>query len=195
MNLIDNGDNNQIIIDDTVNANQAMITIHGTNNIIFIQENTVFNAKVFIQGNNNQLIIGKNCRINGNIHIRQGSKITINDLSTFVFVNLFSLEGQVISIGKDCMFSSDIIIRNSDEHTILDMKTQNRLNQAQSIYIGDSVWLSEGVYILKGVEIVNNVIVGAKSLVSSNLTESYAIYAGIPAKKIRSGVIWDRQLK
>lgn len=194
MKIIDNGINNQIIFSDNVQHELATTTINGSNNRIFIQKNTKIDAKIFIHGNDNELIIDESCKISGNIHIRQGSCIKIGKHTTFVFVNLFALEKTPIIIGEDCMFSSGIIIRNSDEHSIIDKISKQRINQASSVMIKNRVWLCENVYITKGVMIADEVIVGANSLVTNNLTENYALFAGNPAKLIKKDVTWDRQL-
>ncbi|KQS30696.1 CatB-related O-acetyltransferase [Dyadobacter sp. Leaf189] len=51
--------------------------------------------------------------------------------------------------------------------------------------IGNDVWIGDDVTILDGLTIGNGAIIGAGSLVTKNI-EPYAIYAGVPAKKIRS---------
>lgn len=153
------------------------------------------NIIIRISGEDNSLFIGEYCNIRGSIHIRHhGSKIFIDDYSTMVGVNLFSLEGKSINIGKDCMFSSGIYIRNSDEHSILDANTNCRINPAEDIFIGDHVWCGEGVTINKGVILPNNIIIGANAVITKKSYESNCIYAGVPAHKIKDNVNWNRKL-
>jgi len=52
-----------------------------------------------------------------------------------------------------------------------------------AIDIGNDVWIGSGVAICDGVRIHDGAIVGAGSLVNKDI-EPYAIYAGVPAKKI-----------
>ncbi|HHZ8891379.1 TPA: acyltransferase [Klebsiella michiganensis] len=52
------------------------------------------------------------------------------------------------------------------------------------ITIGDNVYLGFGCLILPGVVIENNVVVGANSVITKNL-EANAVYAGVPARKIK----------
>ena len=45
--------------------------------------------------------------------------------------------------------------------------------------------------VLKGTRIADDCVVGTKSLVTKDCSESYSIYAGIPAKKVKTNVTWD----
>ena len=51
------------------------------------------------------------------------------------------------------------------------------------IDIGNDVWMGRGVAICDGVTVGDGAVIGAGSLVTGNV-EPYAIYAGVPAKKI-----------
>ena len=104
---------------------------------------------------------------------------------------LAALEGTSITIGEDCMFSHSIAFRTSDSHVIKD-HDGNRINPAKSISIGDHVWLGAHVTVLKGVEIASNSIVGIGAIVTSSLSTSNTIYAGIPAKKVKENINWSR---
>ena len=53
------------------------------------------------------------------------------------------------------------------------------------ITIGNNVYIGTGSIILPGVTVGDNVIIGAGSIVTKDL-ESNAVYAGIPAKRIKS---------
>ena len=56
-------------------------------------------------------------------------------------------------------------------------------NHHLNITIGNDVWIGKGVMITDGVTIGDGAVVGACSLVLSDV-EPYAIYAGIPARKV-----------
>lgn len=60
---------------------------------------------------------------------------------------------------------------------------QGLLNRG--IVIKDDVWIGTGVRVLDGVVIATGCIIGAGSVVTHS-TESYGIYVGIPARKIKS---------
>lgn len=54
--------------------------------------------------------------------------------------------------------------------------------------------LPHGVSVLKGSVIPDNVVVGKSSTVAGKLDESHSAYVGTPAKKIKSGVNWKREI-
>ena len=58
-------------------------------------------------------------------------------------------------------------------------------HSGKAIHIGDNVWICANVIILPGVKIANNIIVGAGSVVTTDLNDEGYIYAGNPVKKIR----------
>lgn len=55
-----------------------------------------------------------------------------------------------------------------------------------------SLGLVDGVTVLKGANIASGSIVGAESVVTKSFDEPNAIYASVPAKKIRSNIKWYR---
>jgi len=148
-----------------------------------------------LTGKNNQLIIKNGCNLRGEIYLRHsGSVIEVGEGTTWVSARCYALEGKAIIIGVDCMFSSEIIVRTSDEHPILDDKTGERINAGADVNIGSHVWLGNRVTVGKGAVIAPGCVIGAHSVVSGNLSEPSAIYAGVPAKIKRSGVRWQRKL-
>lgn len=56
---------------------------------------------------------------------------------------------------------------------------------AADIHIGDGVWIGNNVVILPGASIGNFAVIGANSVVNSDVPD-YAVCAGIPARVIRS---------
>ncbi|WP_158607407.1 acyltransferase [Aerococcus agrisoli] len=54
------------------------------------------------------------------------------------------------------------------------------------VVIKDNVWIGANTVILKGVTIEEGIIVGAGSVVTSDLTSPNALYAGNPAKFIKT---------
>ena len=96
-----------------------------------------------------------------------------------------------INIGDDCALGVNSKIYDTDFHCInpIDRINQTSINQASSkpVVINDSVWLSVDTIILKGVTIGYASIVGAGSVVKSNIPE-LEIHAGNPCvfiKKIK----------
>jgi acetyltransferase-like isoleucine patch superfamily enzyme len=85
-----------------------------------------------------------------------------------------------IIIGNNVRVGANVLITDSDWH--LD---DPRIGEASPIIIGDNVWLGYGVTVLKGVNIGVNTIIGAHSVVVSNIPDN-VIAAGNPCKIIKS---------
>ena len=90
-----------------------------------------------------------------------------------------------IEIGKDVIIAWGVYITDSDWHTILGR------DMVAPAVIGDNVWISHDVSILKGASIGQGSIIGAKSLVISNVPE-HCLAAGIPAKVVQQNISWTR---
>ena len=62
---------------------------------------------------------------------------------------------------------------------------QSDVNISKDVVIGDSVYIAPGVKILEGVKIAEGVMIGANSVVTKDILESYTTWVGSPAKKIK----------
>lgn len=170
------------------------LDVIGDNNKIIIGSSIVMNSTIYIRGNNNTLTIENQCHINNTIFrieddngvLNIGNKTSIEGANFIIAEN-----NKKIIVGEDCMFSSGIQIEASDSHTIFDVDNNERINFGKDIIIGNHVWLGRFVTVLKGVMISDNCIIGTKSLVTKN-TDPNGLYVGIPARKIKDNVNWNR---
>ncbi|WP_293893637.1 acyltransferase [Flavobacterium sp.] len=170
------------------------LDVIGNNNKITIGSSIVMNSTIYIRGNNNTLTIENQCHINNtNFRIEDDNGVlSIGNKTSIEGANFIIAENNKnIIIGEDCMFSSGIQIEASDSHTIFDIDSNERINFGEDIIIGNHVWLGRFVTILKGVTINDNCIIGTKSLVTKS-TDTNGLYVGIPAKKIKDNVNWNR---
>lgn len=151
----------------------------------------------------NFYITGKNCKIifrGGMTIVSKTSFCCVDDNSTIIIGKDFTMEGgeiastegNSITIGDDCMFSAGIDIRNGDSHKIFNKENGERVNHGNNINIGNHVWLARKVSVLKGAKIADGSIVGNSSVITGECMEENSVYAGIPAKYKKSGVIWQR---
>lgn len=109
--------------------------------------------------NNDKLIIGKFCQIASGVEfVMNGANHQMNCVTTFPF---YTLEGwnQSPPAQKDLPIKGDTII-------------------------GNDVWIGQNATLLPGVHIGDGAIIGANSVVASNV-EPYTVVAGNPAKIIR----------
>lgn len=120
------------------------------------------------------------------------SSIMIGEDFTMESGHIASTEGENIFIGDDCMFSNDVEIRNGDSHPILDKETGKRTNNAASVTIGNHVWITAHVRILKGAVIPDGSIIGNSSVLSGKFKDNNSIYAGMPAKQVKTNIMWER---
>lgn len=90
-----------------------------------------------------------------------------------------------LTIGKNCVFSSRIFITTANHS--FDRVDQNILKNeiiVKDVVIGDNCFVGMDVKIFPGVHIGDNVIVGANSIVTSDIP-SYSVCVGTPAKVIK----------
>jgi len=174
---------------------KTRIRIEGKNNHIKIaSENRLTNCLLYISGNNCEINIGEHC-ILSNLEIwieDDNGKIYIDYRTTIEGGHIAATEGKSISIGEDCMFSHGIEIRNGDSHSIYSYESRERINTAKSVKIGNHVWLGSESKVLKGAEIGDGSIISTAAIVTGNV-EKNSIYAGIPAKKVKENVYWERE--
>lgn len=173
------------------------IAITGNSNKIYIELPTKFiSTSIIMNGDNNYFSI-KPTRHRFIRHtsfgMENGGIITLGGgISVYRNLNVVAKSGKRVDIGDECMFARDIIIRNNDGHTITDTITGEILNAPEDIKIHDKVWVGTRCMILKGSEISEGSIVGAMALVNKKFSEPNILIAGVPAKKIKENVAWDR---
>lgn len=99
----------------------------------------------------------------------------------------FGSEPYLISLGDNVMISDNVHFVNHDGG-ILILDVNGWLPNSDifgRITVGNNVFIGRDATILKGVHIGNNVIIGAGAVVSKDC-EDNSIYAGIPARKIKT---------
>ena len=87
-----------------------------------------------------------------------------------------------VQIGDNVMIASRVYISDADWHGIYDRVASP--GQMAPIVLGDNVWLGEGVKVCKGVTIGDNSVIGAGSVVTSDIPAN-VIAAGNPAREIK----------
>lgn len=170
------------------------VTISGN---VSLGTNTIVEDGVILDGN---IRIGAGCSVGRQAELR--GNIVINDscvIGSFsiisaapnatikvgadTFINSFNVLGAsaALDIGSHCIFAAFVQITDAT-HGIDDISiaTKHASTTASPIKIGDNVWLGSGVTVTMGSSIGNDAVVGAKSLVRTNLPER-SVSFGIPA--------------
>ena len=130
--------------------------------------------------------IGNNCELNyGALIATYGGDITIGDnCSINPYCVIYGHGG--LTIGNGVRIATHTVIVPGN-HVFDD--TSKPIHQQgvikKGIKIEDDVWIGAGVRILDGVIIRKGCIIGASSVLTKS-TEEYGVYAGVPAKKIKS---------
>ena len=170
------GNNHKIIIGNGCVLQNTMLHIRGNNNRILFEENCLVgeNCSFWMEGNNISIIIGAGTTFTHTIHFCAQEDNTS------------------IRVGTDCMFSNNIIVRTSDSHPIYKLQTQERINPAKDVVIGNHVWVAPNTKIMKGAQIGDGAIIGSDTMVSHHVPEN-ALAVGHPAKIVKSDVEWTRE--
>ena len=90
-----------------------------------------------------------------------------------------------IVIGENCLISYNVHIRTGN-HNYADGNTLIRKQggSEKDVIIGNDVWIGFGAQIMPGVHIADGCIIAAGAVITKD-TESYWVYGGVPAKKIK----------
>lgn len=115
-----------------------------------------------------------------NTYANLGMRIAINEVSSEPKVII----GNNVSIAPNVTFVAESCANNGKEINSIKY-VKEKLTVYGKIYVEDEVWIGASVTILPNVRIGRGSVVGAGSVVTKDI-EPYSIYAGVPAKKIRS---------
>ncbi|MFG6081589.1 hypothetical protein ACEUZ9_002213 [Paracoccus litorisediminis] len=169
---VNRGENNVVFSGFEASADRLRLKFSGSDNVVFVGAHFRGGGDLEIKGSRNIIYIGAFTTI-GSITLNQ-----TGDDGSFV-------------VGDHCMLSNRIQVGNTDGHAIFDKATGARINLDSDVYIGDRVWIARDASIGKGVRINDGVVVGQKAHVVGTL-DAECIYAGVPARKLREGVVWSR---
>ncbi|RVT90586.1 hypothetical protein EOD42_23425 [Rhodovarius crocodyli] len=169
-------------------------------NAIFLCGEHGLNGKISLSGRHNRLIdLGNTRGHKSNIScsfwgtggvLYWGKEATSNG-----FFTEFRREKDTIIVGEDCMFASEIVLRPTDMHAAFSMQTGEIMNhvpgKSYPIVIHPHVWVGQRVTVLKNVTVGPGSILGAGSIITSNVPHS-SMAGGNPGKVLRRDISWTR---
>lgn len=109
------------------------------------------------------------------------------DENTYIgrFSRIQVANGLSVIIGKNCKIGPHFQVWTQSNNVDCDFSDIKKiLPKYGNIIIGDAVWIGTNVVISPGVKIGNNCVIGAYSVVTSDVPD-FAIVGGVPAKLIR----------
>lgn len=150
------------------------------------------------RGKKEDIVIGESTHIRADLILLlgHGGQISIGDYC-FVGRNTNIWSGKSIQIGNRVLISHNCNIFDNDTHPkdpierheqykeIISTGQPKEINlNDEEVIIEDDVWIGANVTILKGVKVGKGSIIGASSLVLTDIPEK-SFYAGNPAKLIK----------
>jgi len=109
-----------------------------------------------------------------------GGRLEIGDRTSVNYGADFAVTG-LVKIGADCGIGTHVTIMDNDFHEVAD---RSRRPEPKPVIIGDRVWLGNRCVILPGVTIGDDAIVGAGSVVITDIPER-TLVMGNPARVVK----------
>jgi acetyltransferase-like isoleucine patch superfamily enzyme len=143
---------------------------------------------------NSNLIIGKNVSVHNGctVFVASGGILSIGD-NSYINEDSKIICCNNIKIGNDCAISWFVTILDTDAHKLLKVNNDNILTESvasKPILIGNHVWIGCSVTILKGSIIGNFSVIGANSLINSNIPPN-SLSVGNKNKIISNNINWE----
>ncbi|MBB2200780.1 acyltransferase [Gluconacetobacter tumulisoli] len=195
-NITISGRNSEILVSEGVDINdKTKIEILAHDAVLIIGAGVkLINCNIRVRGSGHIIHISNDCRLKQlNLHLNgKNNTVGIGSGSTVEqAIILCEADDRAVLLGNDCMLSSNIMIRTSDGHGVFDAATGERLSLPADVIIHAHVWIGNGARVSKGCVIETGSIIGQMALATGHV-ESNCIYGGVPAKKIREGIVWSR---
>jgi acetyltransferase-like isoleucine patch superfamily enzyme len=109
-----------------------------------------------------------------------GGRLEIGDRTSINYGADFAVTG-LVKIGSDCGIGTHVIIMDNDFHSVEDRRLRP---VPKPVIIGNHVWLANRSTILPGVTIGDEAIIGAGSVVMTDIPER-TLAMGNPARVIK----------
>jgi acetyltransferase-like isoleucine patch superfamily enzyme len=137
-------------------------------------------GKVYVNATN--IKIGKNVTIYPNVYFWGDGEIIIGDNVDIGIGTIIFAKKRVV-IGNNSAIAAQCYIIDSNHGIKKDILINKQALDVveEEIFIGEDVWIAAGSKIVKGARINNGAVIGALSLVNSEIS-SNGVAVGVPAK-------------
>lgn len=167
------GSNNIAYFEEGVALEHSSIVLKGDNSVIAVRKSSAPLRLCAVLYSDSAVYIGKNAWTTNRLELNAG-------------------EAKHIVIGDDALLGSQCTVRTTDSHMLFSAETGRRINRGKSVFIGDHVWLAARVVLLKGAKLYSGCVIGSDSVVAGKEIPSNTVWAGNPARMIKSGVFFDK---
>lgn len=167
----------------------SQFDFRGKNNILFC-DGAIFENSYLRFGGDHSVVYFEKSKHPLKVETRTGFDSTLffgrdNYINQKIY--LYATERKNIIVGNECLFSFNVYLYTCDPHVLYDFSGK-RINQSKSILVGDHVWIGQNSLILKGTSLGSGCVVGGNSVITAGTKKSNCVYAGNPAKKVKSDV-------
>ena len=130
------------------------------------------------------LRFGAACRLGRGAEFDTSASGTI-DIGECVRINTGTVivANSHVTIGSETLIGEYVSIRDANHGTQAGVAMRTQPQDVEGIVIGRDVWVGRGCCILKGVRIGDGAVIGANSVVTSDVPAG-TIFAGAPARQI-----------
>ncbi len=178
----------QFEIGDNVTIESGVI-IRGRPEVARIGSNVIFGARCYVEGSPTRLIIEDNVQFYTGVYMGMGnlptSFVEIGHHSHFApYGILYGWGG--LKIGPYCNVAAHVVLATVGHHDeITDRPMALTGEKAAPITLVEDVWIAANATICAGVTIAKGCVIAANAVVTRD-TEPMGVYAGVPARFLRS---------
>ena len=155
---------------------------------VLFDSNTYVKKNFEIRKSKDSVIqLGKNCVIQEYVFFlltKPNPKLTIGNNVSIGRSTIIAIKDH-LKIGDNTEIAANVFICDQSHGIEIGKLITEQKSLIEKVVIGEDVWIGTGSVILKGVKIGNGSVIGANSLVNSDIPE-YQIWGGNPAKFIKN---------
>ena len=127
--------------------------------------------------------IGEGCIVETPVHANWGCHHVHLGAGVYCNSNVTFVDDEHITIGDHCLIAPNVVFCTAG-HPILPILRERHYVYNLPIHVGRNVWIGSGAQIMPGINIGDNSVIGAGSVVTSDIPANVVAY-GVPCKIVR----------